>query len=87
MLGKQYNIAIPHEEAAEMLVGWGWNGMMSHQMPRARKVLKGFSNDPERLLVVVDPRKSETAAIADIHWRFAPEPMRFGQSHDCADSA
>jgi len=72
MLGKQYNIAIPHEDAAEMLVGWGWNGMMSHQMSQARKVLKGFSKDPERLLVVVDPRKSETAAIADMHLAVRP---------------
>jgi anaerobic selenocysteine-containing dehydrogenase len=67
MLGKQYNVAIPDEHAAEMLVGWGWNGMESHQMPRAPKVLKAFSKDPNRLLVVIDPRKSETAAIADIH--------------------
>ena len=72
MLGKQYNVAIPHEHAAQMLVGWGWNGMMSHQMPQARKVLKGFSKDSERLLVVVDPRKSETAAIADIHLAIRP---------------
>ncbi len=72
MLGKQYNVAIPDEHGAEMLVGWGWNGMMSHQMPRARKVLTGFSKDPARLLVVVDPRKSETAAIADIHLAVRP---------------
>ncbi len=72
MLGKQYNIAIPDEHAAEMLVGWGWNGMMSHQMPQARKTLTGFSKDPDRLLVVIDPRKSETAAIADIHLAVRP---------------
>ncbi len=72
MLGKQYNVAMPDEHGAEMLVGWGWNGMMSHQMPRARKVLTDFSKDPERLLVVVDPRKSETAAIADIHLAVRP---------------
>jgi len=72
MLGKQYNVAIPDEHDAEMLVGWGWNGMMSHQMPRARKVLKGFSKDPDRLLVVIDPRKSETAAIADLHLAVRP---------------
>ncbi len=72
MLGKQYNVAMPDEHAAEMLVGWGWNGMMSHQMPRARKVLTDFSKDPDRLLVVVDPRKSETAAIADIHLGVRP---------------
>ena len=72
MLGKQYNLAIPDETAADMLVGWGWNGMQSHQMPRARTVLTQFSKDPERLLVVIDPRRSETAAIADIHLAVRP---------------
>ena len=67
MLGKQYNIAIPDEHKAEMLVAWGWNGMQSHQMPRAPRVLNQFAKDPDRLLVVIDPRRSETAAIADIH--------------------
>lgn len=72
MLGKQYNIAIPDEHHTEMLVGWGWNGMESHQMPRAPIVLKAFADDPERLLVIIDPRKSETAAIADIHLPVRP---------------
>jgi anaerobic selenocysteine-containing dehydrogenase len=72
MLGKQYNVAIPDEHRAEMLVGWGWNGMESHQMPRAPIVLKEFSKDPEKLLVVIDPRKSETAAIANIHLPVRP---------------
>jgi anaerobic selenocysteine-containing dehydrogenase len=72
MLGKQYNVAIPDEHAADMLVGWGWNGMQSHQMQRAPIVLKGFSRDPDKLLVVVDPRKSETAAIANIHLAVRP---------------
>jgi len=72
MLGKQYNVAVPDEHRTEMLVGWGWNGMMSHQMPQAPKVLKGFSKDPERLLVIIDPRKSETAEIADIHLPVRP---------------
>ena len=72
MLGKQYNVAIADEHAAEMLVAWGWNGMQSHQMPRAPLVLKEFSKDPARLLVVVDPRRSETAAIANIHLPVRP---------------
>ncbi|MCB2185560.1 MAG: molybdopterin-dependent oxidoreductase [Deltaproteobacteria bacterium] len=67
VIGKQYNIAIPDEHATEVLVAWGWNGMMSHQMPRARKVLTEFSKDPARMLVVIDPRRSETAAIANLH--------------------
>ena len=72
VFGKQYNVAIPDEHQTEMLVAWGWNGMQSHQMPQAPKVLRGFSKDPERLLVVIDPRKSETAAIADIHLPVRP---------------
>ncbi|HHO76826.1 MAG TPA: molybdopterin dinucleotide-binding protein [Deltaproteobacteria bacterium] len=72
MLGKQYNLAGPDEHASEMLVGWGWNGMESHQMPRAPKVLREFSQNPEKILVVVDPRKSETAAIANIHLPVRP---------------
>ncbi len=72
MMGKQYNIAIPDEHHTEMLVGWGWNGIESHQMPRAPKVLKDFSKDPEKLLVIIDPRKSETARIANIHLPVRP---------------
>ncbi len=72
VLGKQYLHAVPDEHRAEMLVGWGWNGMQSHQMPQAPKVLRGFSKDPDRLLVIIDPRRSETAAIADIHLAVRP---------------
>ena len=72
VLGKQYLHAVSDEHQAEMLVGWGWNGMQSHQMPQAPKVLRGFSKDPDRLLVVIDPRRSETAAIADIHLPVRP---------------
>lgn len=59
MFGKQYLLTGPDDHETEMLVAWGWNGMMSHQMPQARKVLTGISRDPERLLVVVDPRKAK----------------------------
>jgi len=72
MFGKQYNLAIPDEDSTEMLVGWGWNGMHSHQMPRAPQVLRSIARDPDRLLVVVDPRKSETAAVADLHLPLRP---------------
>jgi len=72
MLGKQYNLAIPDEHHAEMLVGWGWNGMESHQMARAPIVLKAFSKDPQKMLVIIDPRKTETAAIANSHLPIRP---------------
>ena len=72
MLGKQYNVAGADESASEMLIGWGWNGMESHQMPRAPIVLREFSKDPDKILVVIDPRKSETAAIANMHLPVRP---------------
>lgn len=70
--GKQYLYAIPDEHRSDMILAIGWNGMQSHQMPRAPLVLKEFSKDPDKLLVVIDPRRSETAEIADIHLPVRP---------------
>jgi anaerobic selenocysteine-containing dehydrogenase len=70
--GRQNDFYIPDEARADMLLAVGWNGMESHQMPRAPLVLKDFSTHPDKLLVVIDPRRSETARIADIH--LAPRP-------------
>lgn len=67
VLGRQNRIPVPHEDEADMLIAWGWNGMQSHQMPRAPIVLKNFASNPDKLLVAVDPRRSETAAVANIH--------------------
>lgn len=72
VMGKQYNISGPDEHNTQMLVAWGWNGMESHQMPRAPLVLKQISKDPNKTLVAIDPRKSETAQIADIHLALHP---------------
>lgn len=60
------------EEATGMLLIVGKNPMMSHHFQRARTVLKEMAKDPDRLLVVVDPRRSETAKIADIHLAIRP---------------
>jgi anaerobic selenocysteine-containing dehydrogenase len=70
--GRQYLFGIPDEHASDMILAIGWNGMQSHQMPRAPLVLKEFSKNPDKLLVVIDPRKSETAEIADIHLAIRP---------------
>ncbi|MEO1228068.1 MAG: molybdopterin-dependent oxidoreductase [Myxococcota bacterium] len=50
----------------------GKNPWQSHSFPRARVTLKEMARDPERTLIVIDPRRSETAAMADIH--LAPLP-------------
>jgi len=56
----------------DMLMVVGWNPMMSHQTPQARRKLTKMSKDPNKLLVVIDPRVSETAKIADIHLALLP---------------
>jgi anaerobic selenocysteine-containing dehydrogenase len=56
----------------DLLLAMGWNGMQSHQIPQAPRHLQRISKDPETLLIVVDPRLSETARIADIHLPIRP---------------
>jgi anaerobic selenocysteine-containing dehydrogenase len=70
--GRQYLFAAPDHENTDLLLAWGWNGMQSHQMPQARRFLSRFRKDPDKVLVVIDPRRSETAAIADIHLPVRP---------------
>jgi len=72
MLGRQNRFPIPDEHHAEMLVGIGWNGMESHQMPRAPLVIREFAKNPDKLLVVIDPRESKTAKEANIHVPLRP---------------
>jgi anaerobic selenocysteine-containing dehydrogenase len=71
-LGSQSLHSSPQFDKTDMLLTVGWNPMMSHLIPQARRFLKRFKNDPEKILVVVDPRLSETAKIADIHLPIRP---------------
>jgi len=71
-VGRQYLFTVPDHERTDMLLAVGWNGMMSHGMPQTRRVLTQISKDPGKLLVVIDPRRSETARIADIHLPIRP---------------
>ncbi len=59
-------------EHAEVAVFLGKNPWHSHGFPRARSVLKEIARDPGRALVVIDPRRSETAAMADFHLQVRP---------------
>ena len=70
--GSQLLELTPDYKNTEMLISVGWNGMMSHQIPQARRVLTRISKDPDKLLVVIDPRLSETAKIANIHLALRP---------------
>lgn len=70
--GRQSIHPTADEEETDMLLIVGKNPMMSHHFQRARTVLKKMAKDPDRLLVVVDPRRTETAKIADIHLAIRP---------------
>jgi len=72
MFGRQNRFAMSDEHNAEMLLAVGWNGMQSHQMPRAPLVIREFSKNPDKQLVVFDPRKSETAELANVHLAVRP---------------
>lgn len=50
----------------------GKNPWHSHSIPRARVTLKELSADPARTLIVIDPRRTETAALADLHLQVRP---------------
>jgi anaerobic selenocysteine-containing dehydrogenase len=59
-------------EHAEVALFVGKNPWQSHGIPRARTVLKDIAKDPARSLIVIDPRRTETAALADIHLQVRP---------------
>lgn len=50
----------------------GKNPWQSHSIPRARVTLREIAKDPKRSLIVIDPRKTETAKLADIHLQVKP---------------
>ena len=59
-------------EHCEVAVFVGKNPWQSHGFARTRVILREIQNDPARTLIVIDPRRSETAAMADIHLAVRP---------------
>ncbi|MEL7449056.1 MAG: molybdopterin-dependent oxidoreductase [Pseudomonadota bacterium] len=59
-------------EHCEVAVFLGKNPWQSHGFARARSVIQQIARDPKRSLIVIDPRRSETAAKADIHLAVKP---------------
>jgi anaerobic selenocysteine-containing dehydrogenase len=59
-------------EHAEVAVFVGKNPWQSHGFPRARAILNAIHNDPARAMIVIDPRKTETAALAEFHLQVKP---------------
>ena len=70
--GNQNRHTVPDLEHTDMVLIVGKNPMMSHHSPRARRHWPAFAKDPDNVLIVVDPRVSETAKLADIHLALRP---------------
>jgi anaerobic selenocysteine-containing dehydrogenase len=59
-------------EHCEVAVFVGKNPWHSHGFARTRVVLREIQKDPRRSLIVIDPRVSETAEMADFHLATRP---------------
>lgn len=71
--GKMFGAGVHGDfEHAEVAVFIGKNPWQSHGIARARVMLNTIAKDPDRCLIVIDPRRSETAAMADIHIALRP---------------
>jgi anaerobic selenocysteine-containing dehydrogenase len=72
LFGKARCHTAPDFEHAQVALFVGKNPFQSHGFHRARPVLRALSKDPDRTLIVVDPRRSETADLADVHLQVRP---------------
>lgn len=72
VIGKQGTPSQPDTHKADTVVAWGWNGWMSNQEPQARTLILNLQKDPNKHLIVIDPRVSETAEHADLHLQLRP---------------
>jgi anaerobic selenocysteine-containing dehydrogenase len=59
-------------EHCEVAVFVGKNPWQSHGFARTRVILRDIQQDPARSLIVIDPRRSETAEMADYHLQVKP---------------
>lgn len=59
-------------EHAQTLMIVGKNPWQSNGFQRARILMRQVSKDPERTLIVIDPKRTETAELADIHLAVRP---------------
>ena len=69
MLGTMVRGDIEHTEVAVFV---GKNPWHSHSIPHARTTLKEIARDPQRSMIVIDPRRTETAELADFHLAVKP---------------
>lgn len=68
VMGKMFGTPLRGDfEHCEVAFFVGKNPWISHGIPHARTTLKAIAADPARAMIVIDPRVTETAAMADFH--------------------
>ncbi len=72
LFGHQTCHATEDVEHADYVLFIGTNPYQAHGIPNARDTLRDLQRDPARTMVVVDPRRSETAKQADLHLQIKP---------------
>ena len=73
VMGKMFGTPLRGDfEHCEVAFFPGKNPWISHGIPHARTTLKAIAADPDRAMVVIDPRVTETAAMADYHLQVRP---------------
>lgn len=72
LFGRQTSHVTEDVEHADYVLFLGTNPWQAHGIPRARAVLREIAKDPKRTMVVIDPRRTETAELADLHLQLRP---------------
>jgi anaerobic selenocysteine-containing dehydrogenase len=72
MFGSQTCHTAEDVHHCDLLLVIGANPWIAHGFPNARDHLNQIRKDPERKLIVVDPRRTETAEMADLHIAVRP---------------
>ena len=67
IFGDQFHPLEADDKNCEVFIFWGGNSYVSHQIPDAKKIIREFSESPDKMIIAVDPRLSETARMADMH--------------------
>ncbi len=62
----------PDFEHAQVAVFVGKNPWQSHGFERARSILRAIAKDPNRHMIVIDPRRTESADLADVFIQLVP---------------
>ena len=66
LFGSQQCHTTEDVEHADFVLFIGCNPFQAHGIPNARDTLKEIKKDPNRTMVLIDPRRTETAKYADV---------------------